>query len=149
MRKTRFGSNRYPDHKGEYRGDNHRGNEIRRNDIRKVLDWSAAALRLRNHRDDLRKQRVSADAFRTHDKAAGSIDRSTDYLSAGRFLDRNGLSGNHRLVDRGVPLEDDSINRNLFARTHAQLVAHVNVLERHIRLASVGRNSASRLRSQS
>ena len=41
-------------------------------------------------------------------------------LVAGRLLDRHRLAGDHRLVDRAAPFDDDAVDRHLLAGPHAQ-----------------------------
>ena len=49
---------------------------------------------------DLRQRGVGADRGGPDDQAAVGVDRGADDLVAGGHLDRDGLAGQHRLVDR-------------------------------------------------
>ncbi len=97
------------------------------------LDRRARALRLGDHRDDLREQRIAADALGAHDEAAGAVDGGAGDLVARRLLDRHRLAGDHRLVDRAVALEHDAVDRHLLARPHPQALAGDDRFERRCR----------------
>ena len=55
--------------------------------------------------------------------------------SSALFSDRHRLAGDHRLVNEALTLGDHTVHRNLFARAHAQTIAHVNRRDRHIMFA--------------
>ena len=57
-------------------------------DVGEPLDRRAAALRLATMRDDLREQRVGADALGAHHERAGAVDGGADDAIAGCLLDR-------------------------------------------------------------
>ena len=71
------------------RHSNHGWNKPCRHDIRQPLDWSAAALRLSDHLNNLRQYRVAPHAFGAHDERSGSVDRSADNGGSRRFLHGN------------------------------------------------------------
>ena len=54
----------------------HRRHEPAGDDVGELLDRRARALRLGDHADDLRQQRVAADPLGPHHKAAGRVDRA-------------------------------------------------------------------------
>ena len=66
----------------------------------------------------------------------------------GRLLDRDRLAGHHRLVDAGAALEHDAVDRDPLAGPHAQPIADVHVLERHVGLRARRVDPARRLRRQ-
>ena len=53
--------------------------------------------------------------------------------SPGPFVDRHRLAGQHRLVDRGRPVDDDPVDRDLLAGSDPQQVADGDRLERNVR----------------
>ena len=64
--------------------DEHDGrNEVRGDHVGQALDRRAAALRFADHADDLREQRLAADALGAHDEAAGAVDGAADDAVAG------------------------------------------------------------------
>ena len=103
--------------------DNHGGHEITRHDVREPLNRRTAALRFRHHLHDLREQRFAADAFRSHHERAVAVDRAADNALARLFLNRNRFARHHRFIDCARALEHDTIDRDFFARTHAQAIA--------------------------
>ncbi len=102
-----------------------------------LLDRRAAALRLRHHRDDARKQRVGTDLLCAHDEGAGAVDRGADDRVARPFVDGHRLAGDHRLVDCALPLEHRAVHRHLLAGPHAQPVADLHRVERHVLFGAV------------
>ena len=56
---------------------------------------------------------------------------------AGADLDRHGLAGEHRGVDRGRPLEDLAVGGDLLAGAYDELVADDHLVERHADLEAV------------
>lgn len=56
-------------------------------------------------------------------------------MHAGRFRDRNGLTGDIRFTDTGIPLLDNAINRNNFAWLHNYTHPHINRFCWHIEQA--------------
>ena len=93
--------------------------------------------------------RVSlADPLGAHDEGAGAVDGAADDLVARRLLDRDRLAGDHRLVDRAPPLEDDAVDRHLLARPDPQAVAERDLLERHVSLGARRPPPAAPLRRQ-
>ena len=120
--------------------------EPRGDAIGQLLDRRAAALRLADHADDLRQQRVGADPLGAHDEAAGAVDRAAgDRRPAPSPPDR--LAGDHRLVDRRAALDDDAVDRHLLAGPDAQQVADRDVRQRHVLVAAVA-DAPRRLRRQ-
>ena len=97
----------------------------------------------------LRQQRVSADALAppcTNVPVPFMVPPVT--VAPGVFLDRNRLTGHHRLVHRRHAFDDDAVHRDTFARTDAKPIAHVHVLERDIVFGAVGLDSSGRLRRE-
>ena len=71
---------------------------------------------------DLCERRVGPDLGRTHDEAAVCVDRRPDDLRRRLDLDRHGLAGQLRLVDRRFALDDDPVGRHLLAGTNDEQV---------------------------
>ena len=105
--------------------------------IGEALDRRAAALRLRDHLDDLRQHSIAADAIGAHDERAGLIDRAADDAVARRLDDWHRFAGHHRFVDRAAPVEDFAVDRHLVARPYAQSVADRDAFERDVLFAFV------------
>ena len=126
-------------HEGD---DNHGGHEVRRDDVGQLLDRRPAALRLSDHGDDARQKRLGPDLLGTHHQPAGPVDGRPDDLVARGLLDGDRLAGDHRLVDVARALEHLAIDRDLFARTDAQLVTFLHLLKRHVFFAPVVTNQA-------
>ena len=102
--------------------------------------WIGARLRCasRDHAHDLREQRVGADALGAHHEQAPVPLTVPPMTAVARLLlDRDRLAGDHRLVDRARALEDHAVDRHLLAGPHAQPVADLHVVERHVLLGAV------------
>ena len=76
------------------------------------------ALRLLDEPDDLGEGRVVADRGDLHEQGAGPVEGGADDRVAGRLRDRDGLTGQHRLVDGRAALEDDAVDGDLLAGAH-------------------------------
>ena len=82
---------------------------------------------------------VSAPTLRgADDQPAAGVDRRAGDLVAGLLLDRHGLAGQQRLVDRAGALLDDAVGGDLLARAHDEAVADLQLLDRHAPLGAVG-----------
>jgi len=145
---ARRGTEREPRDEGDGRHHEHGGNEVRGDDVGEALDGRAAPLRLAHHADDLREQGLTPHPLRPHDEAAGRVECAARHPRPRRLLGRDGLAGQHRLVDGAPALDDDAVDRHLLARPHAQAVAHVHVRERHVLLAPVGPDAACGFRRE-
>src|SRR5512146_528629 len=90
-----------PNHKG-YDGDQDHGrHKITGDDVCQFLYRRAAALRLAHHTNDLSEKRIAADALRSYREATRTVDGSAGDTAVFHLFHRNGLSRDHRLVDRG------------------------------------------------
>ena len=76
VREPRLRPEPRPQREGEQRRGDHRRHEHRRHAIGQALDRRAAALRLGDERDDLREQRVAADALGDEQSVPALVQRS-------------------------------------------------------------------------
>ena len=116
----------------------HRRHEIAGHRVGHALDRRAAALRLGDHGDDARQHRVGADLVGAHHQRAGAVDGAADQLVAGLLGDRHRLAGDHGLVDGARALQHFAVDRHAVARPHAQPVADLHLLERHLLVVAAG-----------
>ena len=133
-----------PDEPGDERerGDRqHRRDKPRRDLVGQGLNRRAAALGLRHQVDDLREHGFAADALRPHHDAARRVHRAAEDFRADGLLHRNGLAGEHGFVNRSAAFHDFAVHRNLLAGSHAQQVARMHGIERHVLVA--GRRHAA------
>jgi len=96
--KPRLRSEQRPGAEGNYCRRNYSRHEPACDLVGQPLNRSARALRLRDHLDDLGKQRVAPDLFGPHHESAGLIERARDDLGADVLRDGHGLAGHQRLV---------------------------------------------------
>ncbi len=75
-----------------------------------------------------------ADAGGPHDQAAAGVDGRTGDGVAVADLDRHGLAGEHRFVDRGHAGDDHAVGGDLLAGPDDELVADSQVLDSDQRL---------------
>lgn len=143
MRQTRLGSNGDPDDKGEDGDEEDGGDEERRDAIGETLNGSAGTLGLPDHLDDLGEQGIGPDAPGLHDEAAGAVDGSTGNSSAWKFLDGDGLSGDHGFVDGASAFEDRAVDGDFFTGSNAEPVSHLHLGQWQVRFVSIGLQAAS------
>ena len=92
------------------------GTKIGGDTVGEPLHRCLPCLRLLDETCDLGERGVGADLARTNDESAGGVDRRAGELAAGADLDRDGLAGEHRLVDGRVALDHDAVGGDLLAR---------------------------------
>jgi hypothetical protein len=142
---ARLRAERRPGDEGDD-GDRDDGrHEPARDLIGEPLDRRARALRLRDHLDDARDQRVTPDLAGAHHERARLVERAGDHLVAGGLAHRHRFARNHRFVDRGAALDDLAVDRHFLAGPHPQIVADRDLAERHFLVAAVGVDAARRL----
>ena len=105
--------------------------------IGQALDRRLRPLGSLDHRDDRGENGVATDAGRAHDHRTGGIHRRADELVPRPFRDRKRLAGQHRFVDRGLTVDDDSIDRDPFSGPDPEHVADPHRGERDIDLEAV------------
>ena len=126
-----------PHDKRRERHQDHGRHEIAGHDVREFLNRRAAPLRLGDHGDDAREECLGADLLGAHHQGTRPVDRRAHDLVAGLFPNGNRLAADHRLVHAARAFQDDAVHRNLLAGPHAQPVALLHEVERHVFLASV------------
>ena len=148
MGEAGLGAGEHPGGERERGRRHHRGHEPGRDGVGETLDRGAAALRLGDLLDDAGEERVAADLLRAEDEAARAVQRAAGDALAVRLLDRDGLAGDRRLVDRARTLDHGPVDRDPLARPHAQEIAGVDRVEGHVGLAAVGLEPAGRGRGE-
>ena len=111
--------------------------------IGQALNRCAAALRLRDHLDDLREHGFAADTLRFDDNAAGLIDGAAGHAITAALLDRHWLAGDHRLIDAGFAFEHSPVHRHFVARTNAEPVAFSHFIEWNVALFAIANDARS------
>ena len=101
----------------------HDRDEDARDAVGQALHRRLAGLRVGDQARDLRQRGVGADSRRADDEAAADVDRRARDLVARRLLDRHGLAGQQRLVDRARALDHDAVGGDLLARPDDEAVA--------------------------
>ena len=105
------------------REPDHDRDEDGRDAVGEPLDGRLARLRLGHQPGDLGEGRVGADAGGADDQPAGRVHGRAGDLVSRPDVHRNGLAGQHRLVDGGAPLDDDAVGRELLAGPDDEQVA--------------------------
>ena len=125
-------------HRNRNGGDGDDGQDEPAGDqVGKLLDRCARTTCLAHHVHDAREQRICTHLLGAHRERPGLIDGAAGDLAAGDFLGRDGLTGQHRLVDAGLAVDDLAVDWNLGAGFHAQDVAGDHVLEADFLVGSV------------
>ena len=120
MGEPRLGTEQHPRGEGKNRHDHDGGHEDGRDFVGQTLDRCAAALGLSHEVNNLGKQCVAAHTLRSHDKAAGAINRSSRDRVARSFLHWDGFARDHGLIDTGMPVDDGAIDGNFLAGPDAE-----------------------------
>ena len=94
------------------------------------------------------KCRVAPNFRRAKCEAASFIQGCADYFVAFLFFDRRRFTSNHGLIHGARSPKHNSVDRNLFSRTHPQLVASLHLLQQNIALRPVLCNHPRHLRTQ-
>ena len=84
---------------------------------------------------------------RLHLKGAKLVDGTAEHFLPHRLVHREGFPGHHRLVDRGLPGEDDSVDGHTLPRQDAEPVPDLHLLRWKHRLFAVSQHPR-RLRRQ-
>ena len=87
--------------------------------VGQALDRSPCPLRFADHAHDLCENGLGPDSFCPHHEAAGAVYGSAGDFGSGSFFDRH---GSPVIIDSStvlLPSQDNSIDRNLLARPHA------------------------------
>ncbi len=105
--------------------------EDRRHSVGEALDRRLARLGLRDQARDLRERGLVADPRRTHEEPSEGVDRRSRHARPRPDVHGRRLSGQHRLVDRRLALDDHTVGRDLLAGTHDEHVAHDELRGRH------------------
>ncbi len=120
-----------PDDRPDQRVDDDDGDEHARHPVDEPLDVGLARLGLPDALDDLSDRGVRADLRGLDAEDAVLVDRRADHLVARPLLDGDGLAGEHRLVDRRLPVDDDAVRRHLLAGMHLHHVAGRDLVDRN------------------
>ena len=83
-----------------------------------------------------------------HHESAGSIHCPRCHFRARVFLNRYGLSADHRFIDETVPFQHDSIDGHLLAGAHTEPVANLHLIKWHVCFAALVVKPLRRFRSQ-
>ena len=116
--------------------------------IGQPLDRRARALRLGDHLDDLRQQRVAPDLVGAHHEAAGLVERARDHGGPDFLGNRHRFAGYQRFVERGAALQNHAVDRHLLTRTNPQVIAGLQAVDLHFMIGAVCADAARGLRRQ-
>jgi len=140
-------SEKEPNNKRKRGNREHRRYEPPRDLVGQRLNGSAAALGLRHKIYDLREHRFAANTLGLHHNPARCVHRATRNFHTDDFLHRQRLAREHGFINGCAALHDFAVHGNFFARSHAQEVAGMHVIKRHI-LVARGRYAAGGLGRQ-
>ncbi len=86
---------------------------------------------------DLRKRRFRADTSDAQNETPVRVDGRAGHTIVNRDVNRDGLAGEHRLIDRRCTLDNDAVGRDLLARTNDDEISHLQRVNRHEHLRAV------------
>ncbi len=127
--------------KGERSDGDYDGQVIAAEAVGEALHFRAVAFRLLHQPDHATKGGVGADALGADAQAAQAGDGGGEDAAARLRLHRQRLSGDGRLIHRGVAFDDDAIHRNLLAGTHDDNFAGPHRLHRNLLLDAVAHDA--------
>ena len=132
QRAPRIARKQQPQHEGQQRKAHDRGHEDRGDPIDQRLHGQPRGLRLRDQRDDARKDRVVAHRLDPQAQRGGAVDRAPRHPLA-RAADRGDrLARQHRFVDRPAAFGDDAIDGDPLARAQMHDVARAQLGHRQL-----------------
>ncbi len=134
-----------PDYESSDGNANHYRHEVAGDDISQALDRRFASLGFLHQPDNLSQGGILTHLGRLKLKAARLINGGTDNLITFPFLYRNTLSGNHGLVNAGIPLANNAVHRHSLTRPHQNKVTNLNIINGNFYFSTVTDNQ-SRLR---
>ena len=114
--------------------------------ISQTLARRFGVLRLLNELDDLSQGGIDPDLGGPHPQRSGGVQRGADDLVAGRFVDRQTLAGDHRLVEVALAVLDDAVDRDLRAGANQEQVSHLDVGGRNLDGSAVSHDERHRRR---
>ncbi len=88
-----------PPDKSERGNDQHSWHENAGNGIGQALDGCLRALRLLDHADDARQQRIRSYFRGAHAQETALVDGRTDHRVSLALVNGQAFAGNHRLID--------------------------------------------------
>ena len=92
-------------------------------------------MRFLNEAHDFCEERIFTDTSGSEDERTGGVEGAGADFVALAFGHDLRLTGEHRFIQIAAPGINRAINRNVFTRSHAQLIANLNFVERHIDFA--------------
>ena len=123
------------------REHDHDRHEHRRHAVGQALHGRLAGLGLVDEGGDAGKRRVGADTRCAHDQPAVGVQGGARHGAPDGDLDRRGLAGEHRAVDRRRALADDAVGGDLLAGADDEQVADGEVGDRQQELAPVPKHA--------
>ena len=119
---------------GDHKHDRY---EYRRDTVHDPLDRRLRRLGVFDHPDDPSQHCFGADCTDLEHDAPRSVDRAADQPVARMARYRQGLAGQHRLVDLGVALVQHAVDREPLAGQHHHPVADGDARQGHDPLVAV------------
>ena len=134
-----------PEPQRGHRQPDHDGHEDGGDTVGEPLHGRLAALGVAHQPRDLCERGVGADPRGPDHEPPAGVDRGAGDGVAGLLLDRHGLAGEQRLVDRASTLLDDPVGGDLLAGAHDEAVAGLELLDRDAALGAGGSSRATSL----
>ena len=132
---------RKPADEGAEGNDQHDRDEHSRDAVDQTLDRRLARLSLRDEPGDLGQRGLRTDLRRADDESAVRVDRRPRNRLAGLDLDRHRFPGEHRLVDRRVPLDHDSVGCDFLPRPDDEHIADLQLIHAYQHLRAVSEDA--------
>ncbi|MDR8937501.1 hypothetical protein FEP65_04407 [Burkholderia multivorans] len=133
----RAGAGEQPADERQHRDAEDRRHEHGTDAIDEALDRRLFRLRGFDEADDARERRFGADRGRLDDERAFAVDRAGRDGVAVVLRDGQAFARDQRLVDMRAARHDASVDRQAFARPHADDRADAHLRERHVALDTV------------
>ena len=137
-------ADQHPAGEGEEGQPHHHRNEVGRHVVSHPLDGCLRALCLFDEAHDLGEGRVATDTLGTHHERSRAVHGGADDRRADRFLDRERLPGQHRLVERGGPFHDGAVDRHPVPGPHPDQVADPDLVDGQVRLDALAQHAGGR-----
>ena len=135
------GAEGHPADEGRECGEQDGGHEPGGDLVGQPLHRGLGALGVLDQADDLGQGAVGADGVGADHEGAGAVRGGSDHLVAGPLVDRDGLAGEHRLVDGGRAVDDGAVDGNVLAGPDADEIADRHLLEGDVDLGAVAHDA--------
>ena len=139
--KRRLRPKNEPDDKGGECCQHHRRHEPVGHLVHQSLNGQLVGLRLLNHADDLRNQRIGTHLGSAEGEGTVPVDRAADDFGACHLGHRHRFARDHRFIHIGGTIKHQTVNGHLLAGANHDHIAGHNILQRHVNRFTIAQHA--------